>query len=159
MALTKLGAHTDRLTHIAAPFGWCWMRMSRCVFDFVCAAVLERGRNRHITFYLSNEFKCHFQIDQTAIQLIDIGKVIHVDSLRDQKMYHLTPAAKLTPVRANLCKIEKVINLPLCKLTHAKTQLLVYRVALGTRPFLRKPLSHRSDRCTRERLGLTCRPS
>lgn len=55
-----------------------------------------------------------FQIDTTAVplRLIDIGEVIHVQSLSDHKMYNLTQEAKLTPIRANLCKIVKVINFP-----------------------------------------------
>lgn len=58
------------------------------------------------------KLNCYSQIDKTDVplQLIDIGKVIHVESLSDHKIYNLTQEAKLTPIRANLCKIEKVIN-------------------------------------------------
>lgn len=72
---------------------WAWPTLTHCIWS-------------------KTKINCHFQIDKTdvALQLIDIGKVIHVESLSDHKIYNLTQEAKLTPIRANLCKIEKVIN-------------------------------------------------
>lgn len=68
-----------------------------------------------------------FQIDKTAVPLllIDIGKVIHVKSLSDHKIYNLTQEAKLTPIRTNLCKIEKVINFQIFDL-YSSVRYLVY---------------------------------
>lgn len=63
-----------------------------------------------LTLHLSLSVSFQFDRSSETLQLIDIGKVIHVTSLNDHKIYNLTQEAKLTPIRAKLCKIKKVIN-------------------------------------------------
>lgn len=79
--------------------------------DFECGCVVEAlNMCRTPLFRIKN----YFQIANAAVtlQLIDIGVVIRLESLNDHKIYNLTEEAKLTPIRANLCQIEKVINFP-----------------------------------------------